>query len=88
MKIKLLLDKLAGILNDERHAQIEKYKSLKKVLKALRNEKKILEETLSQTQDVELQHEIESRLKIISAQRTKGLKVLKDLKKEKKKKAK
>ena len=88
MKIKRLLDKLAGILNDERHAQIEKYKSLKKVLKALRNEKKILEETLAQTQDKELQHEIESRLKIISAQRTKGLKVLKDLKKEKKKKAK
>jgi hypothetical protein len=88
VKIKRLLDKLAGILNDERHAQIEKYKSLKKVLKALRNEKKILEETLAQTQDKELQHEIESRLKIISAQRTKGLKVLKDLKKEKKKKAK
>lgn len=88
MKIKRLLDKLAGILNDERHAQIEKYKSLKKVLKALRIEKKILEETLAQTQDMELQHEIESRLKIISAQRTKGLKVLKDLKKEKKKKAK
>jgi hypothetical protein len=86
VKIKLLLDKLAGILNDERHAQIEKYKSLKKVLKALRNEKKILEETLAQTQDMELQHEIESRLKIISAQRTKGLKVLKDLKKQKKKK--
>lgn len=88
MKIKRLLDKLAGILNDERHAQIEKYKSLKKVLKALRDEKKILEETLAQTQEKELQHEIESRLKIISAQRTKGLKVLKDLKKEKKKKAK
>ncbi len=86
MKIKRLLDKLAGILNDERHAQIEKYKSLKKVLKALRNEKVILEETLAQTQDMELQHEIESRLKIISAQRTKGLGVLKDLKKEKKKK--
>lgn len=85
MKIKHLLDKLAGILNDERHAQIEKYKSLKKVLKALRNEKKILEETLTQTQDMELKHEIESRLKIISAQRTKGLKVLKDLKKERKK---
>jgi hypothetical protein len=86
VKIKRLLDKLAGILNDERHAQIEKYKSLKKVLKALRNEKKILEETLARTQDMELQHEIESRLKIISAQRTKGLNVLKDLKKEKKKK--
>jgi hypothetical protein len=86
VKVKRLLDKLAGILNDERHAQIEKYKSLKKVLKALRNEKVILEETLAQTQDMELQHEIKSRLKIISAQRTKGLKVLKDLKEERAKK--
>jgi hypothetical protein len=84
VKIKLLLDKLSGILNDERKAQIEKYKSLKKVLKALRNEKTILEETLAQTNDEELQHEIESRLQIISAQRKKGLKVLKELKEERK----
>ncbi|HHE74480.1 MAG TPA: hypothetical protein ENL37_05275 [Desulfobacteraceae bacterium] len=84
MKIKRLLDKLSGILNDERKKQIEKYKSLKKVLKALRNAKVILEETLAQTNDEELQHEIESRLQIISAQRKKGLKVLKDLKRERK----
>jgi hypothetical protein len=84
VKIKLLLDKLSGILNDERKAQLEKYKSLKKVLKALRNEKVILEETLAQTNDEELQHEIESRLQIISAQRKKGLKVLKEPKKERK----
>ena len=84
MKIKRLLDKLSGILNDERKAQIEKYKSLKKVLKALRNEKVILEETLAQTNDEELQHEIQSRLQIISAQRKKGLKVLKELKEERK----
>jgi hypothetical protein len=84
VKIKLLLDKLSGILNDERKAQLEKYKSLKKVLKALRNEKAILEETLAQTNDEELQHEIQSRLQIISAQRKKGLKVLKELKEERK----
>ncbi len=84
MKIKRLLDKLSGILNDKRKAQIKKYKSLKKVLKALRNEKTILQETLARTNDKELQHEIESRLQIISAQRKKGLKVLKELKKERK----
>jgi len=84
VKIKLLLDKLSGILNDERHEQIEKYKSLKKVLKALRNEKAILKETLARIDDKELQHEIESRLQIVSAQRKKGLKVLKELKKERK----
>jgi hypothetical protein len=87
VKIKLLLDKLSGILNDDRQAQMEKYKSLKKVLKALRNEKAILQETLAQTDDKDLQHDIESRLQIVSAQRKKGLKVLKDLKEERKGKA-
>jgi hypothetical protein len=84
VKIKLLLDKLSGILNDDRQAQMEKYKSLKKVLKALRNEKVILKEALAQTDDKELQHDIESRLQIVSAQRKKGLKVLKELKEERK----
>jgi len=84
VKIKLLLDKLSGILNDERHAQIEKYKSLKKVLKSLRKEKATLQETLERTTDKQLQNEIELRLKIISAQRKKGLKVLNDLKQERK----
>ncbi len=85
MKAKQLLNKLDEILNDERHAQIEKYKSLKKILKGLRNEKAILKESLPQSPDMELQREMESRLRVISAQRKKGLKLLKDLKKEKKK---
>ncbi len=84
MQIKRLLDNLSGILDAERKEQIEKYKSLKKVLKALRNEKVILEETLARTKDEESRHEIESRLQIISAQRKKGLKVLKELKEERK----
>ena len=83
MNVKQLLDKLAGILNDERHAQIEKYKSLKKVLKALRNEKVALHAKLEYTQDEAQRQEIESRLKIVTAQRKKGLLVLKELKKEK-----
>jgi hypothetical protein len=80
---KQLLDKLATILNDERHAQMEKYKSLKKILKALRSEKTALQETLEHTIDPVQREEIESRLKIITAQRHKGLKVLKKLQKEK-----
>jgi len=84
VNVKQLLDKLAGILNDERHAQIEKYKSLKKVLKALRNEKVALQAKLENTRDVTQRQEIESRLKIVTAQRKKGLVVLKELKKERK----
>ena len=82
MRIKQLLDKLSGILDEDRKVQVEKYKSLKKVLKALRNEKIGLEKTLENTENEEIRHQIESRLKIVSAQRKKGLKVLKDLKNE------
>lgn len=82
MRIKQLLDKLSEILDEDRKVQVEKYKSLKKVLKALRNEKTGLEKTLENTENEEVRHQIESRLKIVSAQRKKGLKVLKGLKKE------
>jgi hypothetical protein len=86
VKVKKLLDKLTDILSDERHAQMEKYKSLKKVLKALRVEKVKLEKELANTTDPQPRHDIESRLKIISMQRKKGLEVLKGLKKERKQK--
>ena len=84
MRIKQLLDKLSGILDEERKVQLEKYKSLKKILKALRAEKSDLEVSLEKTEDEETRHNIESRLKVISAQRKKGLKLMKDLKKERK----
>jgi len=86
VKVQKLLDKLTDILSDERHAQMEKYKSLKKVLKALRVEKVKLEKELANTTDPQPRHDIESRLKIISKQRKKGLEVLKGLKKERKQK--
>jgi len=82
MKIQKLLDKLKDILSADRQVQLEKYKSLKKVLKSLRAEKKGLEKDLSATDDSEKQQEISSRLKLISMQRKKGLKLLRELKDE------
>jgi chaperonin cofactor prefoldin len=82
MKIQKLLDKLKDILNADRQAQLKKYKSLKKVLKSLRVEKKALEKKLSDTTDADERQEIASRLKVISMQRKKGLKVLRELKEE------
>lgn len=84
MKIQKLLDKLKDILSADRQAQLERYKSLKKVLKKLRMEKNGLEEQLSETIDAEKQQEISSRLKVISMQRKKGLRLLKELKEERK----
>jgi hypothetical protein len=82
MKIQKLLDRLNDILNADRQAQLEEYKSLKKILKSLRIEKKGWEKKLSDTADEEKRREISSRLKVIAMQRKKGLTVLKELKKE------
>ncbi|MDX2412473.1 MAG: hypothetical protein QNK16_09440 [Woeseiaceae bacterium] len=85
MKTEKMLAKLKDILSAERQAQLEKYASLKKVLKALRDEKRKLEKELENETDEAAKHEVASRLKIISKQRKKGLKVLQELKEERKK---
>ncbi len=85
MKVRKMLDKLKDILSEERQAQLVRYSSLKKVLKSLRNEKVRLEHELHHAKNPEARLEIDSQLKIISAQRKKGIAVLKELKKERKK---
>jgi predicted phage-related endonuclease len=82
MKGEKMLAKLKDILSAERQAQLEKYASLKKVLKALRDEKRKLEKELENETDEVAKHEVASRLKVISKQRMKGLKVLQELKEE------
>ena len=82
MKYQKLLDKLKDILSAKRQAQLEKYSSLKKVLKSLRAESKRLEEEMAGDIDDEARREITSKLKVISKQRKKGLKVLQELKDE------
>ena len=82
MKAEQMLAKLRDILSAERQAQLEKYASLKKVLKALRDEKRKLGKELENETDEVAKHEVASRLKVISKQRKKGLKVLQELKEE------
>ena len=82
MNYQKLLNKLKDILSAKRQAQLEKYSSLKKVLKSLRSEQKKLEEELAADIDEETRQEIATKLKVISKQRKKGLEVLQELKKE------
>jgi hypothetical protein len=82
VSVKSLLEKLNILLSEEHREQLAKYKSLKKVLRALRREKAALKESLATTEDEAARKDIESRLKIVSAQRKKGLNVLKKLKSE------
>jgi hypothetical protein len=85
MSTRKLLDKLKGILSAEHDAQQKKYKSLKKILKALRDEKTHLKKEIERVTDEAEREHLESRLKVISMQRKKGLTLLKELKKERKK---
>jgi cell division protein FtsB len=82
VKYQKLLNKLKDILSAKRQAQLEKYSSLKKVLKSLRAESKKLEKEMAGDSDGETRREITSKLKVISKQRKKGLNVLQELKKE------
>ena len=82
MKYKKLLNKLKDILSAKRQAQLEKYSSLKKVLKALRAENKKMEKQLETDIDDEARRELTQKLKVIAKQRKKGLEVLQELKKE------
>jgi len=85
MSTRKLLDKLKGILSAEHDAQQKKYKSLKKILKALRDEKAHLKREIEHVRDEEEREHLQARLKVISMQRKKGLTLLKELKKERNK---
>ena len=85
MNMQKMLDKLKDILSAERRAQLEEYDSLKKVLKALRAEKRKLAQELAGESDEVAREEIASRLRVVSKQRKKGLKVLQELKEERQK---
>jgi hypothetical protein len=85
MNMQKMLDKLKDILSAERRAQLEEYDSLKKVLKALRAEKRKLAQKLESEGDEVAREEIASRLRVVSKQRKKGLKVLQELKEERQK---
>jgi hypothetical protein len=86
MKAGKLLDRLKDILSNERQAQLAKYKSLKKVLKSLRLEKVKLKKELENPMSDENRKKTASKLKIISVQLNKGLKVLKELNDERRRK--
>ena len=61
MSTRKLLDKLKGILSAEHDAQQKKYKSLKKILKALRDEKAHLKKEIERVTDEEDREHLEAR---------------------------
>jgi len=84
MTTSKLLDKLRKLLDAEHKAQKAHYDALKNILQSLREKKKKLKAEMAQCDDELTRAEIRSRLNVISKQRKKGMRLLKDLKQERK----
>jgi len=79
MKTKKLLSKMADFLSSDRRAQQEHVGSIKAVLKKLKKKERDLRDKLEGERDPEKRAEIDAKLRVIYAQRTKGVAILKGL---------
>jgi hypothetical protein len=85
MKSNKLLEILKGYLGIERRAQIAKYDSIKNVLKKLKKKENTLKDKLKKEPAGEAREQLEKEMEVLSAQRKKGMAMLKEIKEEKKK---
>lgn len=79
MKTKKLLIKLTQFISADRRTQIRDIKSIKNVLKELKNKENKLKGKLEEEKDQIKHSEIETKLRVIYAQRKKGVALLKEL---------
>ena len=77
-KVKKLLRKVRGFLDDDYKDQLKQADSIQKVLKKLKNRQKALEKQAESNSSSSLQDQI----RVVKAQRKKGLSVLKKLREE------
>jgi hypothetical protein len=80
MKTRKLLSKLTEFISADHRAQIKHINSVKDVLEELKNKERKLKEKLKDEKNPEKREEIESKLRVIHAQRKKGITILKEFK--------
>lgn len=80
MKLKKALNKLSAYLNAQKREQLEEYVSIKKVLKKLKNKRNDLRERIDIANDPNERERLQKKLDVLTAQRQKGLQLLKKLK--------
>lgn len=80
MKSNKLLETLKDYMGVERRAQIEKYDSIKQVLKKLKKKENVLKDKLKKERDEKAHNRLKKEMDVLSAQRKKGVKILKELK--------
>ena len=80
MKIKTLIKKAKKLLNADQRKQQEQMASIKTILKKLKKRQLALKQKLQKETDEKSLRHIQKDLKIIIAQRKKGLRLIKKLK--------
>ena len=80
MKLKKALNKLAYYVNAEKRDQLAEYDSIKKVLKKLKKKRDQLREEIDKCDDLAEREQLQKKLDVLTAQRQKGLQLLKGLK--------
>lgn len=81
MKIRKLLDKAKALLDPKERRKKVKKKTLKRVIKKLRKHEKGLLKKLKNEPSKPQSSKLTERIKLVHAQRKKGLEVLKDIEK-------
>ncbi len=80
MKTSKLVRRVKQLLRADQYAQIKKYASLQEVLKKLEKKEAVLREKLEKEDGKARRREILRKLKVVEAQRKKGLALKKELK--------
>ena len=84
MKANKLLEKLKDYMGAKRRAQLARYDSIKRVLKKLKKKENSLKEKLKKEHSDKTTKRLKKEMAVLSAQRKKGMKMLKELKEAKK----
>ncbi len=81
MKTKSLVRKIKALLSAKKRKQLAEYESLLKVLRKLKKKQATLSAKLKGEEDKEKRREIQRKLKVVEAQRKKGLELKRELEK-------
>ena len=79
MTTSKLIEKLRGYLALDRRKQEDMHAKLRALLKKLKKKQRVLEQKLRKASDAKTRKRIKTRLKVLHAQRKKGVKLWRDI---------
>lgn len=82
MKVKKMLSRLMDYFNADKHQQLVELKSIRKVLRKLKQKERELKSKFNEAKNAEQKEALQNKLDVIYAQRTKGMQVIRSLREQ------